>query len=93
MKTVELAVIDGIPESKADLVEQHLLPNYKFNYTKFAIPSNIQGQIDAIHRALTILHENLKGENKDLCFQAGAFLEGLEQDLKNYRIEDQDLHL
>lgn len=93
MKSVELAVIDGVPESKADLIEQHLMPGYSFKYTKFAIPANIQGQIDAIHRALTILHDNLKGENQKLAFTAGAFLEGLEQDLKNYRIESQELNL
>ena len=93
MKQLDIAVLDDSPESKLDLLQKHILPGYHLSHTKFAIPANIQGQINAIHQALTILHENLKGDNQKLAYTAGAFLEGLEQDLKNYRIEAQELNL
>ena len=93
MRNLDLEVVDNFPEKKTDLIEKYLIPGYSFSYTKFAIPAQIQGQINAIHKALTVLHGNLDGENQNLVTTAGAFLEGLEADLKNYRIEDQDLHL
>lgn len=86
-------VLDDTPATKAELVEQYLIPGYNFKYTKFAIPAQIQGQINAIHHALMVLHERLEGTDQNICAQAGAFLEGLETDLKNYRIEAQELNL
>lgn len=93
MSKLELQVVDGLPESKADLIEAHLLPGYSFKYTKFAIPANIQGQINCIHSVMMQLNDRLDGDDRKLCSLAGMYLEALEEDLKNYRIEAQELNL
>jgi len=86
MRNLDLEVIDNLPEKKTDLIEKYLIPGYAFSYTKFAIPAQIQGQINAIHKTLRILHGNLEGENQDLVAITGAFLEGLESDSSLNRI-------
>lgn len=93
MKTLDIAVLDGVPEKKVEMVEKYLLPAYALNHTKFVIPPNIQGQINVIHQVLCVLLERTTEGEKELVVLAGNFLESLEQDLKNYRIEAQELNL
>lgn len=93
MKNLDIQVIDQVPETKRELVEKYLLPSYALNHTRYALPSQVQGQINAIHSCLTALAADLSEDNLRLVVMAGSFLEGLETDLKHYRMEAQELYL
>jgi hypothetical protein len=92
MRNLDIQVLDT-PETKRELVDRYLAPGYKLNRVSFVVPPQIQGQINAIHSCLTALAGDLSDERKALVVMAGSFLEGLENDLKHYRIEAQDLYL